>query len=87
MPVGHDKDIKMLWEVGYAGVADHEATHCTYDNKTCYQAMYVPVIFNMSSNVGYTSGDQNLTIHGYGFGKGNISVKVDGVDCKVTSYL
>ena len=32
MPVGHDKDIKMLWEVGYANVKQVEATHCSYDN-------------------------------------------------------
>lgn len=56
MPVGHDKDIKMLWEVGYAMVAEHEATYCTYDMSKCYQAMSVPSISNMSAHQGYTSG-------------------------------
>lgn len=36
MPVGHDKDIKMLWEVGYAMVAEQEATHCNYNMTMCY---------------------------------------------------
>lgn len=76
----------MLWEVGYAAVSETEATHCTYDNSTCYKALYVPAIFNLSSNVGYTSGHQNLTIHGHGFNNDNITVTVDGVDCTVTSY-
>lgn len=57
MPIGHsDKDIKMLWEVGYAQIAEHEATHCTYNMDRCYQAMNVPVIFNISQHTGYTSG-------------------------------
>lgn len=50
MPVGHDKDIKMLWEVGYAFVAEVESTHCTYDMKKCYQAMAVPSISSISHN-------------------------------------
>jgi len=78
MPVGHDKDIKMLWEVGYALVAEHEATHCTYDMSKCYQAMNVPSISNISAHQGYTNGGQNLTIHGHGFSQGNISVEVAG---------
>ena len=48
--------------------------------------MNVPVIFNISSHVGYTSGKQNLTIHGHGFNSPNITVSVAGVDCKVTQY-
>jgi len=75
----------MLWEVGYAMVSETESTHCSYDNQTCYQAMNVPVIFNMSSHVGYTSGSQNLTIHGHGFNSDNITVTVDGVPCTVTN--
>lgn len=87
MPIGHsDKDIKMLWEVGYGLVAEHESTHCTYDMGRCYQAMNVPVIFNISQHSGYTSGGQNLTIHGYGFNSPNVSVTVAGVDCKVTQF-
>jgi len=86
MPVGHDKDIKMLWEVGYANVRNFEATTCSYDNSTCYMAKNVPVIFSLSSRQGYTSGRQNLTIHGHGFSKGSISVTVDGVNCTVTEF-
>jgi len=86
MPIGHKNDIKMLWEVGYAMVSETESLHCTYDNSTCYKALNVPVIFNLSSRVGYTSGHQNLTIHGHGFNSDNITVTVDGVNCTVTSY-
>jgi len=86
MPVGHKQDIRMLWEVGYAMVSETEALHCTYDNSTCYKALNVPVIFNISSKVGYTSGHQNLTIHGHGFNSDNITVTVDGVNCTVTNY-
>lgn len=46
----------------------------------------MPVIFNMSSHEGYTSGYQNLTIHGYGFQGANISITVDGIDCLVKNY-
>lgn len=86
MPVGHSTDIKMLWEIGHAMVQDDEAKQCSYDMSKCYYAMNVPVIFNISSHVGYTSGRQNLTIHGYGFNNPNITVKVAGIDCKVTEY-
>jgi hypothetical protein len=56
MPIGHEgNDIKMLWEIGYA-VQSPEATHCNYDMSRCYSAMNVPVIFNISSHIGFTSG-------------------------------
>lgn len=85
MPIGYaDKDIKMLWEVGWARVASIEATTCTYDMSKCYQAMTVPVIFNISAHSGNTNGMQNLTIFGHGFNSPDITVKVAGVDCKVT---
>jgi hypothetical protein len=60
--------------------------HCSFDNKTCYKFLNVPVIFNVSSTTGYTSGGQNLTIHGHGFNHENISITVDGVDCPVSFY-
>lgn len=85
MPIGLKNDIKMLWEVGYAMVKETEAVHCSYDNSTCYKALNVPVIFDISSSVGYTSGHQNLTIHGHGFNSDNITVVVDGVNCTVTN--
>jgi len=78
MPIGHDKDIKMLWEVGYAMVAEQEATHCSYDMSKCYHAMNVPSISNISQHQGYTNGGQNLTIYGHGFSSSNITVEVAG---------
>jgi hypothetical protein len=86
MPIGHDKDIKMLWETGYANVAQNRAKHCTYDMKKCYYAQNVPVIFDVDKHSGYITGGQNVTIHGAGFDSGKLSVKVAGVDCKVTSF-
>ena len=38
----------------------------------------VPVIFDLSYNLGYTTGGQNLSIEGFGFMGGNISVTVAG---------
>jgi hypothetical protein len=40
----------------------------------------------MSYHTGYTSGGQNLTVTGHGFGNGNISATLGGVPCKVTKY-
>jgi hypothetical protein len=76
----------MLWETGYAGEAYQELTHCSYDNSSCYKVKAVPVIFNISSSAGYSSGGQNLTIHGHGFNSDNITVTVDGVKCLVSYY-
>lgn len=86
LPIGNNDSIKMLWEVGYAGEADAQITHCHYDNSSCYKVKAVPVIFNLSSNTGYSSGGQNLTIHGHGFNSDNISVTVDNASCKVSYY-
>jgi hypothetical protein len=68
----------MMWETGKAYIDPLIATHCTFDNQTCYQARSVPVIFSLSSNEGYHSGGMNLTVKGYGFNSGNIAAKVDG---------
>jgi len=76
----------MLWEVGYAGEADQETKHCSYDNTNCYRVKAIPVIFNISSKTGYTNGGQNLTIKGHGFNSPNINVTVDSVPCRVSSY-
>lgn len=76
----------MLWETGTSNVVKTEATHCTYDNQTCYEARSVPVIFNISSNIAYTTGGINLTATGYGFNNENITATVDGLDCAVTDY-
>jgi hypothetical protein len=52
----------------------------------CYHAMNVPSISNISQHTGYTSGGQNLTIHGHGFNDPNITVTVAGRECTVTQY-
>lgn len=61
-------------------------THCEYDNEVCYTARSVPVIYEVSSDTTYTTGGQNLTVHGYGFNSENIEATVDGEPCEVTSY-
>ena len=68
----------MLWETGNSNVLSTHAKHCSYDNEACYQARVVPVIFNMSTNVAYTTGGINLTVTGYGFNNENISAALDG---------
>ena len=55
IPTGQH-NISMLWEVGQSLIQPVEATHCSYDNQTCYQARSVPVIFSQSSNTGYKTG-------------------------------
>jgi len=75
----------MLWETGKANVIKQEATHCTFDNQTCYQAKSVPVIFDTSSNIGYKTGGMNLTVRGYGFTTGEVKATVDGQNCTVTN--
>ena len=78
-------DISMLWETGKAEFMDQEVLHCSYDNQTCYKAKTVPVIFGTSSNSGFKTGGQLLTVKGYGFDSGVINATVDGVTCEVTS--
>ena len=76
----------MLWETGQADRRDQTMTHCSFDNQTCYEAKTVPVIHELSSNQGYISGGQNLTVKGYGFSSGNINAKVGDLPCSVTSF-
>jgi hypothetical protein len=82
---GQSYNISMQWGTGKAWVLKQEATFCSYDNQTCYQARSVPVIYDTSFSKGYTSGGMNLTVTGYGFNTGTIVAKVDGQDCIVTS--
>jgi hypothetical protein len=86
LPIAENHTISMQWETGKARVLDHYATHCDIKNTTCYQAKNVPVIFDVSDNVGYSSGGQNLTIKGHGFAAGNITASVDGVNCAITQF-
>jgi IPT/TIG domain len=46
----------------------------------------VPVIFDLSFNQGYVTGGQNLSISGFGFMGGNISVSVAGLPCNVSFF-
>lgn len=46
----------------------------------------MPVIFDVSSNTGYITGGQNLTVTGYGFNSENIQATVDGVACEITNH-
>jgi len=86
LPIGNNDSVKMLWETGYAMESHQELSHCSYDNSSCYKVKAVPVIFGLSATSGYSNGGQNLTISGHGFNSPNISVMVDGVPCKVSSY-
>jgi len=82
----HNNSISMLWNTGNAQVLDWQALTCSYDNSTCYHAKTVPVIKQVSSHNGYTTGGQHLTIIGWGFNSPNITAIVDGVPCKVIKY-
>lgn len=44
----------------------------------------MPVIYSVSANSGYLTGEQNLTFKGHGFNSGKISTVIDGHNCKVT---
>jgi len=86
LPIGNNHNISMMWETGSAYVLPQTSLHCSYDNQTCYEAMSVPVIFNVSSNQTYTSGGMILTVQGYGFTSGNINATVAGQNCTILTY-
>ena len=86
LPISGAFNLTMQWETGQALVLTQEATHCSYDNSTCYQAKSVPVIFSTSANSGYKTGGMNLTVTGYGFASGEIEATVDGQECVVSGY-
>lgn len=73
----------MMWEVGKSDVDQAQAKHCNFDQTHCYKAFSVPVIFTVSSNTGYTTGGQILSVTGHGFNNQKITAQVDGVDCVV----
>jgi len=74
VPIGDNHKISMVWETGHAEVLDESALWCSYDNATCYFAKSVPVIFSIDKSRGLTTGGQNLTVYGHGFGQGDIKV-------------
>jgi hypothetical protein len=60
--------------------------HCLYDNSTCYFAKTVPVIHNMTTNTGYTTGGNVLNVTGWGFDNPNITATADGKACPVLEH-
>jgi len=84
-PTSKHNAIQMLWETGHSKTLKEISTKCDYDNKNCYEAKTVPVINDISTNTGYTTGGQNFTVFGFGFNDKDIDAKMDGVPCVVTS--
>ena len=84
--ISKNQNITMMWETGRSAVAIAQSLFCDFDQSNCYQAKSLPVIYNISANIGYNTGGQNLTIAGYGFDSGVIKAMVDGKECKVTSF-
>ena len=85
-PVSAAQDISMLWETGNVVQQAQTIKTCNYENKECYKAKTVPVIFSVSESTGFTTGGQNLTFTGFGFNNKAIDVKIDQTPCIVTSY-
>ena len=56
LPANDDLNVTMLWETGLAHVPPVESLTCSFDNSTCYRAKSVPVIYEISSNTGYSTG-------------------------------
>jgi len=75
----------MMFETGNAAIQDTESKICDFNNSNCYQAKSIPVIFEISENIGYTTGGQNITVKGYGFDAGNVNAVIDGQNCTITS--
>lgn len=84
-PLSNNSSAVMMWETGRSVGRDTELKHCTYDMKECYDVKTIPVLHNVSSNAGYMTGGQNLTIQGFGFEEGDIEAKVDGQKCTITA--
>lgn len=85
-PPSAQHDISMLWEIGNSKINHGEALHCSYDNSTCYYAKTVPVIHDMTTNTGYTTGGNVLNVTGWGFRSPNITATADGKACTVLEY-
>jgi hypothetical protein len=84
VPVGN-YDIQQMWETGKARVDPARATTCSYDGSDCYQAKVVPVVYTISDHDGWTSGGQNITVHGHGFSSGELKAYLDDIECVITS--
>ena len=78
---------EVRFRVGNAYLRE-SAKHCNFAGDDCWYVKTHPKIDSVSATDGYTTGGQTLTINGWGL-KGatlaNVTVTVDGVDCKVTT--
>ena len=54
--ISKSQNITMMWEIGNAEISNEESLTCNFDMSNCYQAKSLPVIFEISENIGYTTG-------------------------------
>ncbi|CDW80878.1 ipt tig domain containing protein [Stylonychia lemnae] len=86
IPPNRSSQVNLKWRVGNSLHKDTQMVQCDVENKNCYKVKVVPVISKLSSNAGYNTGGQILQIDGYGFQSDNISIIIDGIECKVLSH-
>jgi hypothetical protein len=72
-PIAMNQEVSMMWEVGKSDLNGQIAKHCNFDESHCYEAFNVPSIYTVSSNTGYTTGGQILTVTGHGFNNIKVS--------------
>ena len=60
---------------------------CLYEGAgdQCYDVKVKPTITEVSSTTGYATGGQFVTFKGTSLDGDNVSVEMDGVECKVLS--
>jgi len=83
--ISNNQNITMMWETGTGAIQEVESKMCDFNNTNCYQAKSLPVIFEISENVGYITGGQNITVKGFGFDAGKVNAVIDGKNCTVTA--
>jgi len=54
--ISKNQNITMMWETGRSAVALAESLFCDFNQSNCYQAKSLPVIYNISANIGYNTG-------------------------------
>lgn len=75
--------INMKFKVGNTLSNEQTMLTCDYSNTTCYKAKVLPSVSSIDVSSGYATGGQTIRIKGYGFHKGQVDVKVDGVPCEI----
>ena len=75
--------LNMKFKVGDTLSNEQTMLTCDYSNTTCYKAKVLPTVSSIDVSSGYATGGQTLNIKGYGFHKGQVEVKVDGVPCEI----